>query len=164
MEQQSPYIIALKEAIGYDAGLVTFLHNTMTCENAQNILKDGFRFYSHLDYTTDVVSNKDDITITYFNLTRSAYGRYTIIIQIDKDVIQYYSDLLINRHNHFSELLTHLVPEQSNDEEWIYTLAPNFIKGFVDSNNAKFFPNQQFNPSLKHPDFENNMNHLRIHF
>jgi hypothetical protein len=163
LEQQNPYIIALKEAIGYNPEMVTFLHNTMTRENAETIMNKGFRFYSHLDYTTDVVSAKDDITITYFNLVRSAYGPFTIIIQMDKELIQYYSDLLLDRHNHFSELLTLEMPEKSNDEEWIYTLAPNFVKGYVDSRFPCFFPNSKFNPSLKHPEFEKNLQHLRNH-
>jgi hypothetical protein len=158
MAETDSYVLKIIEIIGPNNQLVTFLHNTPDENNAQMIMKEGFKFHSHLDYTTDVVSAKDEVTITYFNLVRGAYGNFTLIIQIDKKLIEKYSNLLYDHHYHFSEVLTIGNPQQTEDGEWIYNLAPIFIKGYFDSKSGKFTANPLFDPSNDLPVFMSNLN------
>lgn len=160
MNKPNPYLIKLKEVIGINNQLVTFLHNAPDEVTAQNIIEHGFKFLSHIDYTTDIVSGKDDVTISYFSLIRNAYGDYTIVIQIDKAIIEKYSNLIDDHHFHYSTVLTIDEPEPSNDGDLIYLLSPNFVKGYVHAKTGLFTANPRFNPSLDLPVFMQNLNNF----
>ncbi len=140
--------------------VVTFLHNTKTKETADKIIKHGFEFQSHLDFTTDVVSAKDPITIKYFSIVRQAYGDYTIIIQISKQIIEDFSAPLVKKAHHFSEVLTVKPPIINAEEDMIYCLAPNFVKGYINVHSAEFVANPTFNSSLILPEFNQNLNRI----
>ena len=154
---ESEYLQQLQNVNESPTQVVTFLHNTKSQETAELILKEGFEFQSHLDYTSDVVSAKDPVTIKYFTIVRQAYGDYTMIIQIAKDLIEDYSKILEELPPHFSEVLTVKEAYIGSEEDLIYCLAPNFVKGYVHSQTANFYPNPDFNPSLKLPLFNDNL-------
>ncbi len=154
---ESKYFEILQKWIESDIEVVTFLHNTKLESTAQTILNDGFNFQSHLDFTTDVVTAKDPVTIRYFSLVRHAYGSYTIIIQISKAIIEHYSKLLENLPHHFSEVLTTKPPVLNLEDDYIFNLAPNFVKGYVDSEKSVFIINPKFNPELIIPYFNENL-------
>lgn len=154
------YLEQLQRVINCKSEVVTFLHNTKTRQIAEKILQEGFEFQSHLDYTSDVVSAKDPVTIKYFTLVRQAYGDYTVIIQIDKNLIEEYSNILEDLPHHFSEILTVKPPYIGNEDDLIYCLAPHFVKGYVNAQTAEFFSNSLFNAGLKIPIFEKNLNKL----
>lgn len=151
------YLDTLIRAIESDEEVITFLHNTQTRNIAEKIVSEGFEFQSYLDYTTDVVSARDIVTIKYFTIVRQSYGKFTIIIQISKQLIEEYADKLENIAHHFSEILTVKKPYKGPEDDLIYCLAPHFIKGFVDTESKKFYANPNFNSSLKIPVFEENL-------
>lgn len=157
LKMENEYLTQLQKAINNQTPVVTFLHNTKSRETAEQILKEGFEFQSHLDYTSDVVSALDPVTIKYFTIVRQAYGNYTMIIQIGKSLIEEYSEHLEDLPHHFSEALTVKEPYLGSEEDLIYCLAPNFVKGYVDSQTAEFHPNPVFNASLKLPLFTENL-------
>lgn len=140
-----------------DKEVLTFLHNTGTEQKAKKIVKYGFRFNSHLDYSTDNVSAKDEVTVRYFTLTRQAYGNYTVIIQIARNIIEHYSTILDNTPHHFSEVLTVCPPVLGNDEEFIYQLAPQFIKGYIYMPKCELVLNEKFNPECDCDIFKENL-------
>jgi len=147
----------LIKVIECKSDVVTFLHNTKTQETAKKVLLEGFEFQSHIDYTTDVVSAKDPITIKYFTIVRQAYGRYTLIIQISRQLIEDYSELLNNISHHFSEILTVKPPVLGVEDDLVYCLAPHFVKGYMDAETGEFYANPNFNAALKIPVFEENL-------
>ncbi len=155
--KDSEFLNKLISVIETNTDVITFLHNTKNKETAEKIIKDGFEFQSHLDYTTDVVSPKDPVTIKYFTIVRQAYGSFTMIIQISKHIIEDYSQHLDNLAHHFSEILSIKPPYLGPEEDYIYCLAPHFIKGYIDAATAVFYPNPDFNPSLKLSIFEDNL-------
>ncbi len=157
---ETDYLIKLEEVIETGYEVVTFLHNTRDEDTAKRILIEGFHFQSHLDYTTDVVTAKDPITIKYFSMVRQAYGNYTIIIQISKELIEFYSNELRARKHHFSEILTLKEPFLGAEEDLIYCLAPNFIKGYINACTAEFIANPHFNASLIVPKFNDNLKRI----
>ena len=156
-DNNSVYLDILIQAIENDNEVITFLHNTQTYETAEKIMHEGFEFQSHLDYTTDVVSYRDTVTIKYFTIVRQSYGKFTIIIQISKQIIEEYAEKLDNIAHHFSEILSINEPYEGAEDDMIYCLAPHFIKGFVDAESGKFYSNPNFNASLKIPVFEENL-------
>jgi len=160
LSMEADYLKKLEEVIETGHEVVTFLHNTRDKVTAMRILTEGFQFQSHLDYTTDVVTAKDPVTIKYFSIVRQAYGNYTIIIQISKEIIEYYSTELKARTHHFSELLTLNEPFLGSEEDLIYCLAPNFVKGYINACTAEFVPNPNFNASLKLPQFDANLKRI----
>jgi len=159
-KKDSIYIENLIHVIECKSDVVTFLHNTKTRETAERVLQEGFQFQSHIDYTTDVVSAKDPITIKYFTIVRQAYGRYTLVIQISKHLIEDYSEMLSNMSHHFSEILTVKTPYLGAEDDLVYCLAPHFVKGYMDSETGEFFSNPNFNAALKIPIFEENLKRI----
>jgi len=157
---ESKYLENLIKVIECKNDVVTFLHNTKDEETAIHILQEGFEFQSHLDYTTDVVSAKDPITIKYFTIVRQAYGNYTLILQISKKLIEEYSNILVNLTQHFSEVLSVKPPKKGPEDELIHCLAPHFVKGYLCALTGEFFPNPNFNASLKIPIFEQNLKRI----
>jgi len=151
------YLVMLENVIECKNDVVTFLHNTKSKVVAEKIIVEGFEFQSHIDYTTDVVSAKDPITIKYFTIVRQAYGKYTVVMQIGKDLIEDYSSRLHDLPHHFSEVLSIKEPYMGSEEELIYNLAPQFIKGYIDSESAEFYANPIFNPHIRLPLFEQNL-------
>lgn len=151
----------LLKIIKTEERVITFLHNTKTEETAQHILKEGFEFQSHLDYTTDVVTPKDPVTVKYFTIVRQAYGSFTIVIQISKPLVEEYSEMLDNKSHHFSEILSVKPPIIGPEDDLIYCLAPHFIKGYVNANTGEIHMNPSFNASLKIPIFEENLNKIK---
>lgn len=156
-DNDSIYLESLRNAISNDLEVVTFLHNTRDENIAKKIIETGFEFQSYLDYTTDVVTDKDPVTIKYFTIVRQAYGQYTMVIQIAKQLIEEYSTLLHDSPHHFSELLTTKPPYEGPEEDLIYNLAPHFVKGYVNAESGNFYKNPSFNPQKKIPIFEENM-------
>lgn len=154
------FVDILMKAISYDEEVLTFLHNTPTEQIAQNILDEGFRFNSHIDYSTDNVSAKDEVTVKYFTLTRQAYGDYTVIIQIDRRIIEKYSSVLENTPHHFSEVLTVVDPIPTSDDEFIYQLAPQFVKGYIYSTECKLVLNPKFQPKCDCDIFKMNLKQI----
>jgi hypothetical protein len=154
------YLAILEQVIQCNDEVITFLHNTHSDAIAKKIINEGFEFQSHLDYTTDVVSAKDPVTIKYFTIVRQAYGNFTMIIQINKDIIEHYSHQLKHKEHHFSEILSVKPPYIGYEEDLIYCLAPNFVKGYIDICTSEFVANPNFNPSLILPIFETNLNRI----
>jgi hypothetical protein len=156
---QEKYLDILQEKVQCQNDVVTFLHNTADENTAKKILNEGFAFHSHLDYTTDIVSYKDPVTIKYFTITRSAYGNFTIIIQISRPIIEKYSALIEQVPHHFSEVLSVNLEEALNNE-MNFLLAPHFVKGYINSKEASFFPNNDFDPFRSIDIFDKNLNLL----
>lgn len=144
----------------YKGELITFLHNTTSKDIAEEIMSYGFEFNSHLDYTCDVVSAKDPLTIKYFRNVREAYGNYTIIIQIGRNIIMNFSEALDKTPHHFSEVLSVCKPKLNDDNESIYKLAPHFIKGYLNQSENIFCKNPTFNPHKEIDLFDQNLKQL----
>lgn len=161
---EKTFLEILMQTIESDSDLLTFLHNTNSEEVAKEIIQNGFKFNSHLDYTTDNVSAKDEVTIKYFTITRQAYGKYTLVIQISKEIIEHYSSILEDTHHHFSEILTIRPPILGPDEEMIYQLAPQFVKAFIYEPNCELMLNPNFDPHYNCEVFKENMQKILSNF
>lgn len=135
---------------------ILFLHITNHLETAKAIMEQGFRFESQLTYSTDRVNAGDPVEINYFLVERKEYGDYTIIIQIDKSLFGQYSRLAEAAKLHFEEIFTISVPVISDNDEYIYTLSPRYIRGVFNKKTGEMIENPDFNPSYNAPEYLEN--------
>lgn len=121
----------------------SYLHNTATIETAMQIFNTGFQFVNYLENSTDPINTKDHIIIKYFFNTRKAYGAYTLVIQIPNYIIEYCNNLVKNSDIHFYELIGEL-QEIQNDDEAIFLLPNQFIKGYYNIKKDDILRNPRF--------------------
>lgn len=151
----------LRQFIGASCDVYKYLHNTRTQEIAERIMAEGFRFEKYLENTTDFISGSDIVQIKYFRQIRASYGEFTLVIQIGKALADYYTNLLRGTEYHFSEVFSFVPPELSVDNEPVYTLAPQFIKGFFDQRALICVDNPVFDPHADRPEFLLNVERLK---
>jgi len=144
-----------------DQNCILFLHNTKSKDIAQNILENGFCFEDQLAYSTDRINPKDSVEISYFLVERKEYGDYTIIIEIDKKIFKQYNGLADASDIHFEELFTITLPELSDNDEFIYTLSPHYVKGVFNNRTGEFTRNQTFKPDYDSPSYLENYNRIK---
>lgn len=154
------FVDILMKTISTEEQVLTFLHNAPSKIVADTIINDGFRFQSHLDYSTDNVSSKDIVTVKYFALTRQAYGDYTVIMQISRSIIEHYSSILKNTPHHFSEVLTVKEPVHTSEDEYIFQLAPQFVKGYIYTPECQLVLSPDFNPNCDCEVFKKNLDKI----
>ncbi len=150
----------LHDFIHTNDALSTFLHCTPTEELAQKIMKEGLVFENYLTHTSDPVSGTDLIELNYFRILRKSYGSYTLIIQIEDNLIKSYSSQLIHTPFHFSEVLTKHMPVSSEDDITVYILPEQFIYGYFDHVRKRGLKNPRFDPGYHPPYFDDNLKYL----
>lgn len=146
----------LSSLLESDNDCVLFLHNTKDEETARQIMTKGFQFEEQLTYSTDQINPTDSVEINYFFVERKEYGRYTVIIEIDKELYKKYNHLIEESDFHFEELLTVTMPVLSDNDEYIYTLSHHYIKGYLDNFTGIFIENSDFNPAYEPPVYMEN--------
>jgi len=113
--------------IGKDNGYKNYLHTTDNIENAKTICQNGL-IYNQFEKTTDYVY--DPSSIIYMLGIRKAYGNYTVIIQI--------------KPNDIKNLNTICQMDVDEDGDEIYTLPPEYVKGYYDRTTKEIYPNPLF--------------------
>ncbi len=156
----SDTILKFQEFVGQDTNVLKYLHNTRIEEIAKIILNEGFRFEKYLENTADLVSGLQAIELKYFLHLRRSYGDFTVVMNIGKDVVEKYSEKLKGTNYHYTEALSKNHPELSNDDEYIYTLPEQFIKGYFNQKSLQAHYNPKFDPHFDCKLFEENTNIL----
>ncbi|MFH0956591.1 MAG: hypothetical protein V1813_01880 [Candidatus Aenigmatarchaeota archaeon] len=139
----------LMEFIGKTENAKTYLHNTKTREAADNIINEGFQFPESLNGTTDMMINTEDsVEMNWWYFQRKDYGIYTVAVQIAKPVLRKYASGQYGSG--------HLLPENllsakdrffdDNQEKWIFTLSPQYVKGYFNRDTNEGCENPRFNP------------------
>ncbi len=138
----------LQDFIGIDENVFTYLHNTPKKDNADAIMREGFKWMRSLSKTADNRNPQDDLDMRMWNKDRSIYGPYTVIIQVGKDLMKRYS----SKHMLPESLLSKDRHMDGEEGEWIYTMQPEYIKGYFDRIENVGCKNTNFNPY--HDDIE----------
>ncbi len=149
-----------RDFIGGSDRLFTFLHNTDTEERARRILREGLVFENHLLHTSDHVSGTDLIELNYFRMIRRFYGDYTVVIQIDSRLVEDFSRRLRHTSYHFSEALSKTRPTYTREDNPVYILPEEFIRGYFDHHTLTGHSNPRFNPFFFPLYFEDNLQRL----
>ncbi len=151
----------LVSVVSNDTDKILFLHNTRHEETAVKIMKEGFRFEEQLTYSSDRINPSDSVEINYFLVERKEYGKFTIVLEIDKSLFRKYNYLAEKSDISFEELISITIPSLSDNDEFIYTLDPHYIKGYLDSATGRFHANKTFDPSYESPVYVENFNRLK---
>ena len=151
---------SLQEFIGQEIDISKFIHTTPSREFAEKIIKDGFEFENHLMHTTDQVSGFDLVELNYFIMIRRNYGHFIVVIEISDNLIIEYTKRLQSFNFHFSEVLSKYPPRYNEEENPVYTLPEQFVKGYIDQETMEKKYNPVFDPYFRSPLFEKNMKWL----
>ena len=151
---------SLQDFLGHELEISKFLHSTPTREFAEEIMTNGFVFENHLMHTTDQISGYDLVELNYFLMIRKNYGHFTVVIEISDKLIVEFTKRLRSYNYHFSEALTKNPPWFNEDENPVYTLPEQFVRGYFDQLTMEKIYNPKFNPYYRSPLFEENMKRL----
>jgi len=137
-----------------DTDVRSFIHRTSR-SNAEMIVKEGFKFYRGLNYSTDFITSTPKAV--FFLNERDIYGDSVVVINIHTDIIVKYLNLSETPTYHFEWFLSAGMPEyRENKKHLTYILHKKFVKGFVYLTSQEIFRNKDFNPSYDHSRFEVN--------
>ena len=151
---------SLQKFIGQEIDISKFIHTTPSRTVADEILVNGFEFENHLMHTTDQVSGFDLVELNYFILIRRNYGNLIIVIEIADKLIIEFTKRLQSYNFHFSEVLSKYPPRYNEDENPVYTLPEQFVKGYFDHETLEKKVNPVFDPYFRSSLFEENMKRL----
>jgi hypothetical protein len=116
-----------------DENVINYTHRTDNEDVARKIIKTGFKFTESFYKTTDIVIN-NPVNLNYVSLLRKAYGKYVVVISFAKKVIKHYESILFKKLQsnivEVQQILTETEPEINEDNEEVYTLTRQFIKGY----------------------------------
>lgn len=135
-----------------------FIHYTNGKEVAENILHNGFVFEESFHKTAEDIYN-DRVNFSYKHNLRKHYGKYVIIIAIDKVLYAKYTEEL-NKYAHVDYSTEHVLStniETDREEESEFHLPPQFIKGYVNYENGEIVKNPLYKPSYDDPIFQENL-------
>jgi hypothetical protein len=123
----------LIEFIGESQEYSTYLHTTNSETNAKSICNNGLR-YEVFQKTTDRISHVDGLI--YMLMIREPYGNFTIIIQINASIHDYES---ISK-----KVIDVDIPIEHSDNNEIFILPPQYIKGYYNRTTREIFENPLF--------------------
>lgn len=138
---------------------VLFLHYTKDLDVTENILKEGFKFKNSFYKTAESIY-QDKIDFVYKHSRHKQFGKYAVIISISKKIYYRYSEeinKLTNSDLLVENILTETKPLIDENEDRIYTLPPQFIKGFINYEEGKIFNNPAFNYEYDSVKFKENI-------
>jgi len=152
--------LLLKDYIAGDPELYTYLHNTDSLKNVHSILKQGFRFKGYLEYTAESISGMDSVELRYFMHKRQSYGRYTIVLQISREMLDLYSAQIRGTHHNYAEIFSISKELDDEENEVIFLLPVIFIKGYFDHVSKQSYLSEFFNPYKELDVFKENLKEI----
>lgn len=150
----------LKDLLSDNHKSIVLLHNTDSLIKAKNILNNGFKFENQLTYSTDRVNPLDAVEINYFLVERKEYGDFTIIIEINKKIIEQYSALAESANITIEEILTIEEPVLSENDEYVYNISNYYIKAIFNNKTSEVHINPVFDSMFDSPGYLENYNRL----
>lgn len=139
-----------------------FLHYTSTEHVAKKILKEGFNFASSFYKTAEHIYN-DELYLIQRHHEHKQFGDYVIVICISKNIFSHYSEELnnINTKNvAVEQILTESKPTTDENNEFLYTLPKQFVKGYFNFREGNVIRNTDFNPYYHSDTFDENLNKI----
>lgn len=160
MSENRDTIYEFQQFIGDSSALLKYLHNTSEREVAETIMREGFQYRGYLENTSDFISGVDLIQLKYFRQIRGIYGNFTVVLQIAKKLADIYTEKLKDSPFHFTEVLIKEEPFENNDCEMVYTLPPQYVKGYFIQDTGEVVKNPVFDPYFDPPGYDQNVEKL----
>lgn len=143
-----------------------YLHYTRQKSDAENIMKEGFRFADSF-YKTAFPVTGDRLDLAIKHQSKRYYGDYIIVISISEEIIRYYNNAITAagiRNCHYENILTERPPEKNDNSDTVYTLPSKYIKGIINHRTGEITANEGFDPFYSSPWFEKNLERIRDKF
>jgi hypothetical protein len=136
-----------------------FLHYTPTEDIAKKILIEGFKFANSFYKTAEHIYN-DKLYLIQRHHEHKQFGDYVIVICISKDLFKDYNEKL-NKLNAkditVEQILFENPPYIDDNNDLIYTLPHQFVKGFFNFREGTIVENKDFNFSYNSDVFTENL-------
>ncbi len=147
--------------------VINYTHRTDNEETAVKIIETGFKFTESFYKTTDIVID-NPVNINYWRILRKAYGQYVVVISFTKELLEHYESILMEKLDRniveVQQILTEKEPEKDENNEEVYTLSRQFIKGFFNEETEKIVYNPHFDPGYDSPLFNSNIGRIAGNF
>ncbi|UCH15186.1 MAG: hypothetical protein JSV22_04260 [Bacteroidales bacterium] len=144
--------------------VVNYTHRTVNEEIARKIVKYGLKFTESFYKTTDIVID-NPVNLNYWKILRKAYGKYVIVISFTKRIISRYESILTSELEsniyEVQQILTNTEPELNEDNEEVFTLSRQFIKGYFNEEIETVVYNPDFNADYESDVFMTNIERIK---
>lgn len=140
---------------------VLYVHYTKDQDVAQKICEEGFIFVDSFHKTAELVTS-DKLDFVYKHHLRKQFGKYVVIIAIDKEVYNHYQNIIkqSNKVLNVEQVISKKVENSHETSDEVFWLPSAFIKGYINSESGEIYANNNFNPKFDSPDFEKNLTNL----
>ncbi|MDX9846072.1 MAG: hypothetical protein RBT74_03735 [Tenuifilaceae bacterium] len=137
---------------------VLFAHYTKTQDVAEIICREGFRFAESFYKTAEPIIN-DKLDLGYKHNLRKQYGNFIVVISISKHIYDKYTHAIeqVNAILNVEQILSTLQPQLNENQDEVYLLPPQFIKGFINVETGEVVPNLNYKSTYDSPVFATNI-------
>lgn len=142
-----------------DSNVKLFMHYTKEKVVANKILDEGFEF-AYSFYKTAEMVIKDKLDLSYKHNRHKQYGKYVIVLGISKKIFDLYSkeiDKFKSTNILVEQILTLKPPYLNDNSEEIYTLPPQYVKGYLNYSTGEIIENPEYNPGFNSKRFLENI-------
>lgn len=138
-----------------------FIHYTREEVVAKRIFDEGFIFADSFHKTAEAVTT-DQINLVYKHYLHKNYGKYVVVIAISKDIFNYYTNEIgkTKKVLNVEQLLSEIGPSINDNDDEVYLLPKQFIKGYINLETGETIKNANYNPSYNSPIFKKNLEKL----
>lgn len=142
-----------------DGNLFCFIHYTKDESVAKQILDEGFKYVDSFHHTAlEIFNDKSDMN--YKHSMYKYYGKYILVINISKDIYNFYGDCLKKDSKikyHIENILTEHAPTLNENNEMVYILPSQFVKGYINHETGEIVLNPKFDPNYNPKIFSENL-------
>lgn len=141
---------------------IIYIHYTRNQDIADSICREGFIFADSFYKTAEPVIN-DKLDLIYKHNLHKQFGNFVIALAFAKDVYNKYTQLIssIKAVVNVEQIFSTLQPEPDDNNDEIYILPAQFVKGYINIETGEVVPNLNFKPNHDSPQFEENI--LELH-
>lgn len=130
----------------------TFLHYTKNKWDADQILKEGFKYSESFYKTAELVDNDWNYN-SYNHYLQKSFGKNIMIIKIPEilysTAINIYKELKLNKFPPIENLVSEKLFNQEDTEyELTHILNIRFVKGYINYPNNKLIKNKAYDPNI----------------
>lgn len=136
-----------------------FLHYTPSKEIADKIINEGFKFANSFYKTAEYIYN-DKLYLIQRHHEHKQFGDYVIVICISKNLFNKYSEKVNQLKNNdvtVEQILVEHNPTTDDNQDLIYTLPKQFVKGYFNFREGQIVENTDFDFNYESEIFEKNL-------